>query len=146
MNAGWQENLSACHFGHTCCRFVSLELDGSELQLPPGCTMAKCSNYTLSASVTGQSACTGQIIHLYLKLSMFRAINSAQLSIATSAVTLVQEQNFNKTDTFNPLNAELNPIYHLLALLGGATIVVVSRLRVKIDFFLYLRNKKYHDI
>ena len=32
---------------------------------------------------------------------------------------------------FNPLNAELNPICHLLTLLGGATIVVVSRLRVK---------------
>jgi hypothetical protein len=31
----------------------------------------------------------------------------------------------------NPLNAELNPICHLLALLGGATIVVVCRLRVK---------------
>ena len=30
----------------------------------------------------------------------------------------------------NPLKAELNPICHLLALLGGATIVVVSRLRV----------------
>jgi len=30
----------------------------------------------------------------------------------------------------NPLNAEFNPICHLLALLGGATIVVVSRLRV----------------
>jgi hypothetical protein len=30
----------------------------------------------------------------------------------------------------NPLNAELNPICHLLASLGGATIVVVSRLRV----------------
>ena len=30
----------------------------------------------------------------------------------------------------NPLNAELNPTCHLLALLGGATIVVVSRLRV----------------
>jgi len=30
----------------------------------------------------------------------------------------------------NPLNAELNPICNLLALLGGATIVVVSRLRV----------------
>jgi hypothetical protein len=29
---------------------------------------------------------------------------------------------------FNPLKAELNPICHLLALLGGATIVVVSRL------------------
>jgi hypothetical protein len=33
---------------------------------------------------------------------------------------------------FNPLNAELNPICHLLALLGGATIVVVSGLRVNI--------------
>jgi hypothetical protein len=31
---------------------------------------------------------------------------------------------------FNPLNAGLNPICHLLPLLGGATIVVVSRLRV----------------
>jgi len=30
-----------------------------------------------------------------------------------------------------PLNAELNPICHLLSLLVGATIVVVSRLRVK---------------
>ena len=29
---------------------------------------------------------------------------------------------------FNPLNAELNPICHLLALLESATIVVVSRL------------------
>ena len=36
--------------------------------------------------------------------------------------------------SFNPLNAELNPICHLLALLGGATIVVVSRLRVKVGF------------
>src|SRR5215472_3318517 len=32
------------------------------------------------------------------------------------------------------LNAELNPICRLLALLGGATIVVVSRLRVKCRF------------
>jgi hypothetical protein len=31
----------------------------------------------------------------------------------------------------NPLNTELNPICHLLAFLGGAIIVVVSRLRVK---------------
>ena len=37
--------------------------------------------------------------------------------------------------TINPLNAELNPICHLLALLGGATIVVVSRLGLNIlDF------------
>ena len=31
------------------------------------------------------------------------------------------------------LNAELNPICHLLVLLGGATIVVVSRLSVKTE-------------
>ena len=37
----------------------------------------------------------------------------------------------HQVDCLNPLNAELNPICHLLALLGGATIVVVSRLRVK---------------
>src|SRR5215471_5787248 len=34
-----------------------------------------------------------------------------------------------------PLNAELNPTCHLLALLGDATIVVVSRLRVKCQRF-----------
>jgi hypothetical protein len=38
----------------------------------------------------------------------------------------------------NPLNAELNPICHLLALLGGATIVVVNRLRVKAVYGLYI--------
>ena len=37
---------------------------------------------------------------------------------------------------FNPLNAELNPICNLLALLGGATIVVVSRLRVKVSDYV----------
>ena len=36
----------------------------------------------------------------------------------------------NIDHVINRLNAELNPICHLLALLGGATIVVVSRLRV----------------
>ena len=40
--------------------------------------------------------------------------------------------SFWRRCNINPLNAELNPICHLLTLLGGATIVVVSRLRVKI--------------
>jgi hypothetical protein len=39
-------------------------------------------------------------------------------------------QTNNTRWCINPLNAELNPICHLPALLGGATIVVVSRLRV----------------
>jgi len=34
----------------------------------------------------------------------------------------------------NPLKAELNPICHLLTLLGGTNIVVVSRLRVNSIF------------
>ena len=33
------------------------------------------------------------------------------------------------TDVFNPLNAELNPIRHLLALVGARHIVHVSRIR-----------------
>jgi hypothetical protein len=40
----------------------------------------------------------------------------------------------------NPLNAELNPFCHLLALLGGATIVVVSRLRVNLRGFEWYLN------
>jgi hypothetical protein len=43
--------------------------------------------------------------------------------------------------TYNPLNAELNPICHLLALLGGANIVVVSRLRVKLYEITFIRPK-----
>ena len=34
-------------------------------------------------------------------------------------------------DAINPLNAELNPIRHLLALVGARHIVHVSRIRVK---------------
>ena len=36
-----------------------------------------------------------------------------------------------RTIRFNPLNVELNPIFHLLALLEGATIVDVSGLSLK---------------
>jgi len=36
---------------------------------------------------------------------------------------------------FNPLNAELNPIYHLLALLGAHLIFHVSGLRAKTKTF-----------
>jgi hypothetical protein len=36
-----------------------------------------------------------------------------------------------RTSPFNPLNAELNPIDHLLALLGTRHIFHVSRIRVK---------------
>ena len=40
--------------------------------------------------------------------------------------------------TLTLLNAELNPICHLLELLGSATIVVVSTLRVKVLLLEYV--------
>jgi hypothetical protein len=43
----------------------------------------------------------------------------------------------------NPLNAEWNPICHLLALLGGATIVVVSRLRVNVYHYTNICTISY---
>ena len=46
--------------------------------------------------------------------------------------------------SLNPLNAELNPICHLLALLGGATIVVVSRLRVNVQDKVSIHITKQH--
>jgi len=40
---------------------------------------------------------------------------------------------------FNPLNAELNPICHMLALLGAHPLLHVSRIRVKL--LLAVTNK-----
>jgi hypothetical protein len=42
------------------------------------------------------------------------------------------EKKCNIENKINPLNAELNPIRHLLALVGARHIVHVSRIRVKI--------------
>jgi len=39
----------------------------------------------------------------------------------------------------NPLNAELNPICHLLALLGAHPILHVGGIRVKINSFIVLK-------
>jgi hypothetical protein len=37
--------------------------------------------------------------------------------------------------SLNPLNAELNPIYHFLVLLGAHHILHISRIRVKVLFY-----------
>jgi hypothetical protein len=50
---------------------------------------------------------------------------------------------FNCFNTrLNPLNAELNPICHLLALLGAHHILHVSRIRVNVGVFF----KQYNEI
>jgi hypothetical protein len=48
--------------------------------------------------------------------------------------------------SINSLNAELNPICHLLALLGGATTVVVSRLRVKSNMKMIENSTSKEDV
>jgi hypothetical protein len=45
------------------------------------------------------------------------------------------EQNSKRNASYiNPLNAELNPIYHLLALLGAHHILHISRIRVNVSY------------
>jgi hypothetical protein len=58
---------------------------------------------------------------------------------------------FNLAIFINPLNAELNPICHLLALLGAHHILHVSRIRVKAKLYrllslLELGNKDEHFV
>jgi len=48
--------------------------------------------------------------------------------------------------TFNPLSAELNPICHLLALLGADHIVDVSRIRVKLVINHWTNEILYHIV
>ena len=57
----------------------------------------------------------------------------ALLGGATIVVVSRLRVNVQNCIDINPLNAELNPICHLLASLGGATVVVVSRLRVNFE-------------
>jgi len=47
---------------------------------------------------------------------------------------------------FNPLNAELNPICHFLALLGAHPILHVSRIRVKFSKPDSMMFFKYSDL
>ena len=48
---------------------------------------------------------------------------------------------------FNPLNAELNPICHLLALLGAHLIIHVSRIRVNVNVLIpnFEKKDRFHS-
>jgi hypothetical protein len=50
--------------------------------------------------------------------------------------TELSELCFSSVSYINPLNDELNPIYHLLALLGAHHILHVIRIRVNLTFLL----------
>jgi hypothetical protein len=45
----------------------------------------------------------------------------------------LKERSSQYVQVINPLNAELNPICHLLALLGARPILHISRIRVKTE-------------
>jgi hypothetical protein len=61
------------------------------------------------------------------------AIRNAIMYKTYVHLKLLDQQEFclNSNAVINPLNAELNPIHHLLALVGARHIVHVSRVRVK---------------
>ena len=52
------------------------------------------------------------------------------MSLSIAVLTRRTENSAENCSYFNHLNAELNPICHLLALLGAHHILQVSRLRV----------------
>jgi hypothetical protein len=51
--------------------------------------------------------------------------------LVTVSILYISSLNFQAHDIINPLNTELNPICHLLALLGTHHILHISRIRVK---------------
>jgi len=68
----------------------------------------------------------GQADMMMLTVAFCNFSKAANNNIITSKSPFVKFWNM-----FNPLNAELNPICHLLALLGAHHILHVSRIRVK---------------
>jgi transposase len=60
-----------------------------------------------------------------------------------TAVTLTKIKYTWRRSGFKPLNAELNPICHLLALLGNHHILHVSRIRVKVECHVMIELRMY---
>jgi hypothetical protein len=76
---------------------------------------------------------------------MFRSQDHLQgATLYLAKVTFVTEDDlrietcWSDFKCFNPSNAKLNPICHLLALLGSRRILHVSRIRVNINNFMYV--------
>jgi len=59
-----------------------------------------------------------------------RKISPPPHGIRSPDLQVCSESPSGYTIIINPLNAELNPIYHLLALLGAHHILHISRIRV----------------
>jgi hypothetical protein len=73
-----------------------------------------------------------------LFLTYFHAslVETEQNNVKENCVTLFKKENLSAALWFNPLNAKLNPLCHLLALLRTNHILHVSRIRVNMVTFL----------
>jgi hypothetical protein len=60
-------------------------------------------------------------------------MHNRHIRLAQPDKSPVEEHSINLDHIINPLNAKLNPIYHLLALLGAHPILHISRVRVKLQ-------------
>jgi hypothetical protein len=82
------------------------------------CTQQTVNDVCVNTQQTVNGVCTPNRL---LKLNLHKAD------------THTLKKDYGLLHSFNPLNAELNPICDLLALLGAHLIVHVSRIRVKIE-------------
>ena len=69
----------------------------------------------------------------YLNKIMYWTTNLMKIVIVTVFVSV----KFSVMPEFNPLNAKLNPICHLLTLLGAHPILHISRIRVNSGMLVY---------
>ena len=85
----------------------------------------------------------GAVPYLFKRPSIFESAQLYLISYSTEGTKLTKYwadgctgkcfilRTMRRSLVFNPLNVELNPICHLLALLGAHHILHVSRIRVK---------------
>jgi len=72
-----------------------------------------------------------------LLLIQINRVNVKTVKLLVNYCKLVITNTWNKQNKmFNPLNADLNPICHLLVLLGAHPILYISRIRVNESHYI----------
>jgi hypothetical protein len=82
-------------------------------------------------SLTERCPTTRALLHSSIKVPSIRAPPHTRFPSGSLVLLQPQELVQLSDSWFNPLNVQLNPICHLLALLGAHPILHVSRIRVK---------------
>jgi hypothetical protein len=87
--------------------------------------------YKLHCSSISASYVNMKLTYVFLIPSSYKASHTVSLGLNFALSNPAKRTELVLGWWFNPLNAELNPIHHLLALAGAHHFVHVSRLRVK---------------